>query len=100
MVEIVDHADRTHGKKVKFLTMREVDERMVENMLAGHSLRNAKGGDNGVRILDIDGDGYMDVVIGNPGAKLCRIWDPEKESWQEAPFPTLVTPAMLLCVVI
>ena len=94
MVEIVDHADRTHGKKVKFLTMREVDERMVENMLAGHSLRNAKGGDNGVRILDIDGDGYMDVVIGNPGAKLCRIWDPEKEFWQEAPFPTLVTPAL------
>ena len=94
MVEIVDHSARTHGRKVKFLTMREMDEHMVENMLAGHSLRNAKGGDNGVRILDIDGNGYMDVVIGNDRTRLSRIWNPEKESWQESPFPTLVTPAL------
>ncbi|MEO1844287.1 MAG: dehydrogenase, partial [Akkermansiaceae bacterium] len=94
MVEIVDHSARTHGKKVKFLTMREMDERMVKNMLAGHPLRDGKGKDNGVRIFDIDGDGYMDVVIGNAKTKLSRIWDPKKESWHEVPFPTLVTPGL------
>ena len=33
MVDIVDHSDLTHGKKVKFLNMREMDERIVKNML-------------------------------------------------------------------
>ena len=94
MVEIVDHADRTHGKKVKFLNMREMHDRMVKHMLVGHPLRNAKGGDNGVRVFDIDGDGYMDVVIGNDKAKLSRIWEPKKGTWREFPFPTLVTPGL------
>ncbi len=94
MVEIVDHAARTHGRKVKFLTMREMDDRMVKHMLAGHPLRDTRGGDNGVRILDIDGDGYMDVVIGNARTRLSRIWDAKKQSWHEAPFPTLITPAL------
>lgn len=91
MVEIVDHSVRTHGKKVKFLNMREMHELMVKNMFAGHPLRNAKGGDNGVRVLDIDNDGYMDVIIGNAKAKLSRIWDPKKSVWREVPFPTVVS---------
>ena len=94
MVDIVDHADRTYGKKVKFLNMREMHQRMVKHMLAGHPLRDAQGGDNGVRIFDINGDGYMDVVIGNAKARLSRIWDPTKRTWREVPFPTRVTPEL------
>jgi len=94
MVDIVDHVDRKHGAKVKFLNMSEMHERMTKNMLAGHPLRNAKGKDNGVRVFDIDGDGYMDVLIGNSEAKLSRLWEPEKGSWRETPFPVEVTPAL------
>ena len=94
MVDIVDHADRTYGRKVRFLNMREMHQRMVKHMLAGHPLRNAKGGDNGVRVFDIDGDGYMDVVIGNDKAQLSRIWDPKKQTWREVPFPIKVTPEL------
>ena len=87
MVDIVDHADRTHGRKVKFLNMREMDERLVKHMLAGHPLRDAKGRDNGVRIFDIDGDGFMDVLISNAKANLCRIWQPEERKWKESSLP-------------
>ena len=79
MVDIVDHADRTYGKKVKFLNMWEMHQRMIQHMLAGHPLRDAKGGDNGVRVFDIDGDGYMDVVIGNAKAlSLIHISEPTR----------------------
>ena len=87
MVEIVDHAHRTHGKKVKFLSMREMHGRMLKHMLAGHPLRDDEGRDNGVRIFDLNDDGYMDVLIGNEKAKLCRIWQPAENSWRELPFP-------------
>ena len=90
MAAIVDHSDRTHGKKVKFLNMREMHGRMVEHMLIGHPLRDAEGGDNGVRVLDIDADGYMDVVIGNAKAKLSRVWDPKNGNWKEVPFPLAI----------
>ena len=87
MADIVDHSDKTHGKKVKFLNMREMDERIVENMLMGHALRRADGGDNGVRVFDINGDGFMDVLIANKKAKLTRLWNPERGKWRNIPFP-------------
>ena len=87
MVDIVDHADVTHGKKVKFLNMREMDERIVKNMLAGHALRRDDGGDNGVRVFDINGDGFMDVLIANKKAKVSRIWQPQKREWRDISFP-------------
>ena len=87
MVDIVDHSDVTHGKKVKFLNMREMDERIVKNMLAGHALRRDDGGDNGVRVFDINGDGFMDVLIANKKAKVSRIWQPQKSEWRDISFP-------------
>jgi len=87
MVEVVDYADKTHGAKIKFLTMLEMNDLMRKNMLGGHSLRDKEGKDNGVRIFDVNADGYMDVLIANSDTRKCRIWNPENSSWKEISFP-------------
>ena len=62
------------------------------NLLGGQPLRAADGSDNGVRLLDLDGDGFMDVVVGNPeAARQTRLWDPKASVWKVGEFPaTLV----------
>ena len=44
-------------------------------------LRAADGGDNGVRLLDLDNDGYLDVVIGNAQVRQTRLWSPRIRKW-------------------
>jgi len=90
VVELVDYADRTYGPRVKFLTFNEVQERLDRNLLGGQPLRAADGGDNGVRVLDLDNDGYMDVVIGNQRARQTRLWRPSESRWQIGDFPTTI----------
>jgi putative membrane-bound dehydrogenase-like protein len=86
-VDFIDYAQSTYGSKVKFLTFPEALARIEKNALAGHSLRAADGGDAGVRLLDVDGDGFMDVVIGAPGNALTRVWQPKEQRWIECPTP-------------
>jgi len=85
LVELVDYADKTYGKKVKFLNFRECADRLEKHLLQGGSLRDAKGGDAGVRVLDLNADGFMDVVI--PAKKLTRVWDAKAGKWIESPLP-------------
>ncbi len=87
IVELVDHAVAKHGKKVKFLNFREAQERLNKNLLGGQSLRAADGSDNGVRLVDLDADGYQDVVIGNARLRQTRIWSPADSSWTAGTFP-------------
>ncbi|AGA29280.1 PVC-type heme-binding CxxCH protein [Singulisphaera acidiphila] len=87
VVELIDHVVAKHGKKVKFLNFREAQERLDKNLLGGHPLRASDGRDNGVRVLDVDNDGYMDVVIGNSKSQLTRIWEPSKKRWSLTKFP-------------
>jgi putative membrane-bound dehydrogenase-like protein len=87
VIELIDHAVERHGKKVKFLTFREARDRLVKHLLGGVPLRNTQGEDNGVRVLDLDGDGYLDVVIGNERVKQSRLWSPGKKSWIVSDFP-------------
>jgi hypothetical protein len=91
MVEIIDHVVEKHGKKVKFLTFREAQERLDKNMLGGHPLRRPDGGDNLVRLLDIDNDGYMDAITGGPDRGTTRRWDPQGRTWVMSDFPVPMT---------
>ena len=84
-VELIDYAQKTYGKKVKFLNFRECADRLEKHLLQGGSLRDAKGGDAGVRVLDVNADGFMDVVI--PAKKLTRVWDTKANKWTESPLP-------------
>ena len=88
IVQLIDHAEKKHGRKVKFLNFRECAERLNKNLLAGQPLRAVNGDCNGVLLADVNADGYQDVVIGNQHKKLTRIWNPEKRQWLEAAFPT------------
>jgi hypothetical protein len=59
VVDIIDHVVAKHGSKVKFLTFREAQERLDKTF---GPLRKPDGSDNGVRILDLDGNGFIDGV--------------------------------------
>lgn len=87
VVELVEHAADRYGKKAIFLNFREVYERLTQNLLAGHPLRAANGQDNGVRVLDVNHDGYMDVVIGNRSVRQTRLWSPSRRRWIVGDFP-------------
>ncbi len=90
VVDFIDHAVTKHGKKVKFLTFREAQERLNKNLLGGQALRAADGSDNGVRLLDVDNDGYLDVVIGNDKVRQTRLWLPVSRTWITTDFPVSV----------
>jgi putative membrane-bound dehydrogenase-like protein len=44
IIDLIDHAVTKHGKKVKFLTFREAQERLNKNLLKGSPLRDPKTG--------------------------------------------------------
>ncbi|HVX15569.1 MAG TPA: PVC-type heme-binding CxxCH protein [Pirellulales bacterium] len=101
--ELIDHAVAKYGPRVKFLTFREALDRLNKNLLAGQPLRDPvqhrrtatprSGFDHGIRLLDLNADGYLDVVIGNHALRQTRLWSPRDRSWTETSFPAeLVVP--------
>src|SRR4051794_22105087 len=93
LVELIDHAVAKHGKKVKFLTFPEALDRLHRNLLLTQPLRSTEGGDNGVRLLDVNNDGYMDVVLANVRLGQSRVWNPQGNFWDVAEFPVLAAGA-------
>jgi hypothetical protein len=43
-----------------------------------------------VRVLDLDADGFMDVVIGAVNRRVTRTWRPREQRWQEGTTPVLI----------
>jgi putative membrane-bound dehydrogenase-like protein len=84
-VELIDYAVKKHGKKVKFLTFKECQERLNKNVLGGQVLRAAKSGqDMGIRLYDVNSDGFIDAVISTDEGKEGRIWLPTEKVWKVA----------------
>jgi len=93
LLEFVDYADKTFRRKVKFLNFREAQERLDKNLLDGQPLRAANGQDNGVRLLDLNNDGYLDVISANEHVRQTRVWNPKERKWVVSGFPVpLVEP--------
>jgi len=87
MVEFIDYAVAKYGGKVKFLTFREAQERLDKYLLAGQPLRAPNGHDNGVRLVDVNNDGYLDVIIANGQVRKTRVWQAAEKAWRETTFP-------------
>lgn len=87
VVELIDYAQSRYGGRVKFLNFREAVDRLNRHLLAGESLRANTGGDNGVRLIDLNADGFQDVVIGNSRSHLTRVWQPDERRWIDFGFP-------------
>jgi hypothetical protein len=87
IVELIDYVDSRYGKRVKFLNFREAVGRLTQNLLAGQPLRSATGQDNGVRLADVNADGFLDVLIGNSARRETRVWEPVKRTWKTCPLP-------------
>src|SRR5258706_871877 len=86
IVELIDYVETKYGKRVNFLSFREAQERLNKNLLAGQPIRAPDGGPNGVRLLDVNNDGFMDVVIGNDKLHQTRVWLPKDNKWSETGF--------------
>src|SRR5882672_10728181 len=80
IVGIIEHAVQKYGNKVKFLNFQEAHNRLTEHLLAGQSLRADNGQDNGIRLLDVNNDGYLDVIIGNEKLRQTRLWNPASKN--------------------
>jgi len=87
LVAFVDYADETYGKKIKFLNCGEILDRITKNAGLGEPLIDREGGDNGVRYLDANADGFMDVLIANSNKRVSRVWNPDERRFDDAPFP-------------
>ena len=62
VMELIDYADKTYRNKVKFLSFREASDRLNLFAYDGEGSRNSKGHDAESRLLDVNNDGYIDLV--------------------------------------
>ena len=83
IVELIDHAVKKHGKKVKFLTFREAVERLNKNLMSGAELQASDGGFSGVHIIDLNNDGYLDVIQPHTTGPVpdAHIWNAVEQGW-------------------
>lgn len=84
VIDFIDHAVEKHGKKVKFLTFREAHARLQRALFRNDEWRSAA---DSVFVLDVNNDGYMDVVDLRTKAGKTYVWDPELSHWQIAQGP-------------
>ena len=108
IIQFIDHAERTHGKKVKFLTFKEAVERLNKNLLNANALRHEvvrpeiqeavsslkrlapnsialgdRGSSSGIALIDANNDGFMDVLLPSDTRIVTRLWQPLERTWKE-----------------
>ena len=87
LVEFIDYADKTYGKRVKFLNFAECLERINKNLLGGMPLRTEKGNEHDVQLADLNSDGFLDVLRSthptDDSSPIARIWNPDRSSFHE-----------------
>jgi putative membrane-bound dehydrogenase-like protein len=93
MVDLINYAAERYGGRVRFLTFQEAYQRLTKNLLLSQPLRSADGADNGVRLIDLNNDGYLDLVIGNDNLRVTRIWQPSNSQWKDTGFPIALVSA-------
>jgi len=93
-VDLIDHATKTYGTRVKFLTFREAHERLTKNLSNGLPLRGKDGSENGIRLIDLNHDGYLDVVMTRQ--EQARVWDSKNRAWTSADYPKTLERADVL----
>jgi hypothetical protein len=84
IIELIDHAVEKHGKKVKFLTFKEAHDRLQKAVCRGDKWR---GSAESVFLLDVNNDGYLDIVDLRTRAGKTYLWDPELSLWTVAQGP-------------
>lgn len=94
LVEFIDYAHTRYGKKILFLNFQDAEARLRKNLLQGRSLRALNGQDNGVRLLDLNDDGFLDVISANELDGQTLLWHPAENKWASNFFPmALVAPS-------
>jgi putative membrane-bound dehydrogenase-like protein len=99
VVELIDYAVRVYGTKIKFLNFREANERLNKNpqlavafapprparpageLPPGARLTDDQGRDAGLRFVDIDEDGNLDVVWSNDQDYGIYLFDRAARAW-------------------
>ena len=87
IVELIDHAQAKHGKKVKFLTFKECAERL-NRQIPYLPLRDDRGSSKRVSLADANGDKFLDtysLVWGRNGKDSYAAgveWDAIKGRWE------------------
>jgi hypothetical protein len=84
IVEFIDHAEKKHGKKVKFLTFKEAHDRLQKSLFLGGEWR---GCSDSVFLLDINKDGYLDILDLRPRKNKTYLWDAEASHWKVIAMP-------------
>jgi hypothetical protein len=87
VVLLVDHAKKSYGDRVRFMSFADAADALRRNLLGGMPIKTGNGLDNGIRLLDVNNDGYMDVVTGNAKQKQTRVFDPARKTWTQLDFP-------------
>ena len=90
VVELIDHAVARHGKKVKFLTFTEANALLSRNLLSGGVLNGLQ---KQTHLMDVNCDGYVDVVEVNSHQVESRVWSADTREWSNAQSPRLPAPA-------
>ena len=82
LLELIDHAVERYGSRVKFLTFKECADRLNSHLLDGHPVRDGQGQRSSTRIVDLNDDGYLDVVYrGDSGQIVRKLWNAQSAAW-------------------